>query len=547
MSLPFVVSPLWAKSTGEAIGARNGISLKDALVAAERGEAVQLCNDSPTTISDVVDTVYEAVTSATRAYWVNFPLQTCHASGRHQQSSSTIGAAVEKERELATEVALRVAITGALVVYQRANGIVNRSSHEADDDCSCGNLDATSQPYHNTLLKGLLHAFNAFLEMHSMPREHYPPRTNHRTPGTVGWDTLVLLHFVHHIPQTARYASGAIIDDATGQIVRGWRRLLVALQSIDAAEAPQHSRRRGALALANGLLILLFQRYNTQQCAALLKAIDHAEQATSASGDTGKSILKPSQHITSEVVTYYYYKGRMCLYESRPTEAHAALSHAYSLLPQPGTGTVNQQRNKQRVRFFLMVAGTISGYRVPLDIAQHDSCLSDIFSPLVETIERGDPVAFTLALEHHGTTWRRRGVYLILQQAKILCFLMLLARVHTAIGSVEGADNSRITLAQLVRAYHHVVAVGKVNEIAAGGTPRLKGRKHVRTTEGLQGEEEDELVAAAVTDMDDDRMTLWVAKLIAHGYVRGYVSHEHKTLVLSKKDPFPLLGSALNL
>lgn len=115
----------------------------------------------------------------------------------------------------------------------------------------------------------------------------------------MGWDTLVLLHFTHHIPQVAREASADVVDEACGQLVRGWRRLLVALQSIDSHEAPQHSRRRGALSVVNGLLMILFPRYNTHQCNVLLQAVDHAEQVAERSKDFSKSILAPSQHMIS--------------------------------------------------------------------------------------------------------------------------------------------------------------------------------------------------------------------------------------------------------
>ena len=40
--------------------------------------------------------------------------------------------------------------------------------------------------------------------------------------------------------------------------------------------------------------------------------------------------------------------------------------------------------------------------------------------------------------------------------------------------------------------------------------------------------------------MDRDEVECILANLIYKGLVRGYISHEKATLVLSKKEPFPL-------
>jgi hypothetical protein len=39
--------------------------------------------------------------------------------------------------------------------------------------------------------------------------------------------------------------------------------------------------------------------------------------------------------------------------------------------------------------------------------------------------------------------------------------------------------------------------------------------------------------------MDLDEIECILANLIYRGYVRGYISHSKRVLVLSKKDPFP--------
>jgi hypothetical protein len=46
------------------------------------------------------------------------------------------------------------------------------------------------------------------------------------------------------------------------------------------------------------------------------------------------------------------------------------------------------------------------------------------------------------------------------------------------------------------------------------------------------------------TDVDHDEVECILANLIFRGFVRGYISHAKRILVLSKKDPFPVSAYA---
>ncbi|CAJ1993643.1 hypothetical protein conserved [Leishmania donovani] len=542
----FFIEATWLEAAAAGICSRNGIILKDAIAKAEKGIPVQIKNDSAPTMHSLIQTTHASLEQACERY--------LHQNARNlrltraSKPTPAVEALNEAERASCRELVVRIAITGALTQYQRctrkcilqdsssfspssSHPVVSASKTVQGNGVTETQLERSLQ---TTLLKGLLYAFESFQECHSMNRDHYPPRVDSNTPGTVGWDTLVLLYLVHRIPQVARHASGSAIDDCIGQVIRTWRKLLVALQSVDAQEAPEHSRRRGALSLVNGLLIILFQRYNTHQCAVLLGAVEHAENVAESSKEPARSILHPSRHMVSEVVTYHYYQGRMRLYERKLDEAHRILRIAYTLLPPAGFGNEPQRLNKERVRFFLSVAGVANGRRIPAEILRADEdLLPRLFGSLTAAIERGDPVRFSGALDSNASTFHRRGVYLILQQAKILCYLMVVARVHAAMAALSDVDNSRITIPTLLAAYTYITS-----EEPQSGKPSAESKKRSRDDEAVPPVSE---ACMAESVMDEDRMALWIAKLIARGYVRGYYSHEHKTLVLSKKVPFPLL------
>lgn len=515
----FRLDPPWISQTADAIISRDGVLLKECIVNAVSGKSVGLQDDSNESVTGLVDHGYESL---------EVEIQRVSTAKPVSGTSSKIISMVEAERRHLTAAMVRVAVTGALAKYQETHRVIYKVDASEMEKEEASEEELVNKTVHNTLLRGLLFAFEAFQEVHSMPREHYPPRQGPQTKGTVGWDTLILLYFVHHIPHVAREASGVVVDEATAELIRQWRKLLVALQSADGHEAPERSRRRGTLSIVNGLLMILFSRYNTHQCNVLVAAVESAERLPR---EAAKSFLQPSQHMTSEVLTYYYFKGRLALYGHRFEEALESLRYAYSLLPPFPNASPPQCKNKFRVRFYMCIAAIITGKTIPPAVLDEDSILKPILVPLITSIQRGDPIAFHLAMETFSSTFRRRGVYLILQQCKHLCALMLLARVHAILGTIEGFDNSRIPLAALVAAQQTIIDEGIEESQNSIASPTRR-------------KEHDDVLALHHTN--DDTIALAISQLIAGGWVRGYLSYEHRTLVLSKAMPFPTLQQPIS-
>lgn len=510
----YSVDRSWVQKVSTAITTRDGVLLKECLMNGVNGESATLRDGSEASVRGLLDQLYKEVSQQVDLNPVPSVV------GLAASPATDANAAIEEERRHGIETAVRVAMTGALAIYQKSNRIYFEVESFEMETEALTEEEKIQRTYHNTLLRGMLFAFEAFQKVHSMGREHYPPRRGVKTKGTVGWDTLVLLYFVHFIPKIVREASGSVVDDVTGEVVRQWRKLLIAVQNADSQEAPEHSRRRGTLSIVNGLLMILFSRYNTHQCNVLMNAVDHAER--SAARDASKSVLQASKHMTSEMLTYLYFKGRLDLYGHRFEEALGSLRRAYSLLPPFIESSPSQCRNKFRVRFYLCIAAIINGRKIPEAILTEDGIMQPMMLPLIQSIQRGDPIAFHMALESFSSTFRRRGVYIVLQQCKHLCFLMLLARVHSIMGSC-GFDNSRVPLAALVAAQRVVILEGSQENSFLP----IKKKKY------------DEILA--LHRVDEDTMALSLSHLISRGWVRGYLSYEHKTLVLSKTLPFPTL------
>lgn len=524
----FSIENAWVVKVADAIARRNSVPLRDCIEKAQVGQAAVLLDSSNESINGLIESLYEGIGNSMEQSLMSSPSSKRNQS-HNASSAQDCESLNEKERQHLTETVVRVAVTGALACFQKKNNVFFKSEASEIDREDLTEEELVTQTVHNTLLKGLLYAFDAFQEVHSMARTHYPARQGSATKGTVGWDTFILLYFVHQIPLIARKSSGSVVDDASGELIRRWRKLLIAVQGADPHEAPAHSRRRGALSIVNGLLSILFSRYNTHQCNVLVSAVEHSEKSVGGQ----RSILQPSKHITSEVVTYFYFKGRLALYGQRFNEALDCLRHAYSLLPNFSQVNEEQCKNKFRVRFYMCIAALLVGKQIPQVVLREDNILSPIVLPITESIRCGDSLGLYLALETFSSTFRRRGVYLLLQQCRPLCMFMLLVRVHSCLAQL-GFDNSRIPLSVLLAAEQVVVNEG------------IEHRKTVSANNTGKPKELDEEFIHSHTQ-NSDSLTISLSNIIGKGFIRGYLSYEHQMLVLSKAQPFPPLTQAPTL
>ena len=97
-------------------------------------------------------------------------------------------------------------------------------------------------------------------------------------------------------------------------------------------------------------------------------------------------------------------------------------------------------------------------------------------------------IAHSLCLNHI-----RQGTYLLLEKCKTVCYRNLFKRLHLVLE-------------------HHQIPL-----------------QHVADTFKWLG-----------MPIDLDEVECILANLIYRGYVRGYLSHTKRVLVLSKRDPFPV-------
>lgn len=204
-----------------------------------------------------------------------------------------------------------------------------------------------------------------------------------------------------------------------------------------------------------------------------------------------KNLLRPVESrqlhekgTMGDMVTYRYYVGRLNMFEDQYESAEINLEYALTHCH------VNAKANKKRILNYLLPVKLLRG-RLPSDYLLQKYSLTE-FKPIIEGIRRGDLRTFNSGLDRHQDLFIRRGTYLLLEKCKTVCYRNLFKRVYLV------KQKTQIRLQDMVKAL-----------------------KWLGTT------------------IDLDEVECVLANLIFSGKVRGYISHEKRVLVLSKKDPFP--------
>jgi len=186
-----------------------------------------------------------------------------------------------------------------------------------------------------------------------------------------------------------------------------------------------------------------------------------------------------------EMVTYRYYVGRLSMFEDQFSNAEGhleySLRHCYK----------GAYLNKRRILEYLIPVKMLRGRLPSLKLLSKYNLQE--FAPLVKGVCNGDIRMFNSALSSRRDLFIQRGTYLLLERCKTVCYRNLLRRICAI-----SADSHQLPLGNVEKVFSFL------------GTP-----------------------------IDLDEVECILANLIFRGYIRGYISHSKRILVLSSKNPFP--------
>ena len=203
----------------------------------------------------------------------------------------------------------------------------------------------------------------------------------------------------------------------------------------------------------------------------------------------------------SQVVTYQYFSGRLALYEDDFEDAALRLHWAFAHCHQ------NARSNKREILRFLVPIQLLAGKLPTRQLLQkHElECYEDI----TEAVRHGNLQQFELTMTEHYDQFIQHGVYLVLEKLRTVILRNFFKKFYLLAPPPQHQLQLQM-LSAVMRGSGQMAAPAVAD---AGDT------------------------ASSFDDLDELECTL--ANLIYSGYLKGYIAHEKRILVLSKADPFP--------
>merc|ERR1739848_426985 len=197
------------------------------------------------------------------------------------------------------------------------------------------------------------------------------------------------------------------------------------------------------------------------------------------------------QFSKAHLITYRYFVGKKAMFDADYKLADELLTFAFERCHR------NARANKRTVLIYLLPVKMQRG-RMPSDeLLQRYDLLP--FLDVKQAVVRGDLLKLNEALDKHQEFFIQVGIFLILEKLKVLTYRNLFKRTAQLMNTHQiPVDAFRVAL-------HHM---GEI-------------------------------------DVDTDEVQCIIANLIYDGYLKGYISHQHQKLIISKQKPFPSLTTIM--
>nr|ODN89409.1 COP9 signalosome complex subunit 12 [Cryptococcus depauperatus CBS 7841] len=193
----------------------------------------------------------------------------------------------------------------------------------------------------------------------------------------------------------------------------------------------------------------------------------------------------------NDQVAWHFYLGMLAFLNGEDRKADEQLGWSLGHCP---TGAV---RNQELILTYLIPLKLLRGsFPSPVLLNSHPR-LKEVFEPFIEAIKAGDIQEYDRRLEWAQLRLVGMNVWLVVERAREGCLRMLFKKAW-----IVSDKSSRIPLStfQLALKLHGV-------------------------------------------EVEADEMECMVANMIYRGYLKGYISHEKKMVVLAKANPFPKMAT----
>ncbi|NP_001187326.1 PCI domain-containing protein 2 [Ictalurus punctatus] len=187
-------------------------------------------------------------------------------------------------------------------------------------------------------------------------------------------------------------------------------------------------------------------------------------------------------------VTYKYYVGRKAMFDS-----DFKLAEEYCPLFQHSHRSC--QRNKRLILIYLLPVKMLLGHMPTNQLLKKYDLMQ--FADVTKAVREGNLLLLNEALAKHETFFIRCGIFLILEKLKIITYRNLFKKVYHLLKTHQLPLDAFLVALKMMQ----------------------------------------------VEEVDIDEVQCILANFIYMGHIKGYISHQHRKLVVSKQNPFPPLSS----
>ncbi|NXY47744.1 PCID2 protein, partial [Ceuthmochares aereus] len=188
-------------------------------------------------------------------------------------------------------------------------------------------------------------------------------------------------------------------------------------------------------------------------------------------------------------VTYRYYVGRKAMFDSDFKQAEEYLSFAFEHCHR------SSQKNKRMILIYLLPVKMLLGHMPTIQLLKKYDLMQ--FAEVTKAVSEGNLLLLNEALTKHETFFIRCGIFLILEKLKIITYRNLFKKVYLLLKTHQLSLDAFLFALKFMQ----------------------------------------------VDDVDIDEVQCILANLIYMGHIKGYISHQHQKLVVSKQNPFPPLST----
>nr|CAD7200776.1 unnamed protein product [Timema douglasi] len=303
----------------------------------------------------------------------------------------------------------------------------------------------------------------------------------------------------------------------------------------DNRSSEEFTKRWGMLMLVNQMFKVYFRINKLHLCKPLIRAIE----------------AFPMKHMfsLSQLVTYRYYVGRKAMFDC---DYKSVLYFIYLVADTYLTFAFEKchktcLKNKRMILMYLVPVKMMRGYMPSKRVLEKYDLMQ--FWEVVEAVKQGNLQAFNATMEKHETFFVSYGLFLILERLKVntyrslfktvACFSKLLKHIFV-LHKEQIAENmsSGASCTHERAGSRHQRGLNEVFLNLDIALCQMMKTHQIPIQVLLQA-----LQVMGVSDVDLDETQCIVANLIYEGKIKGYISHQHQKLVVSKQNAFPILSS----